>query len=198
MARAPRGVGRPRAWKPPTRGSDAPRGTAATAGRFSPGGPKQEITVLDRIPSGVGRALRGVRAGFEKIVSEQPAFEGVPDILALQSHAFKDGGSIPPRYTADGEKLSPPLLWTDVPRGTEGLAMIVEDPDAPSPEPLVHLLVWDLPPDLNVLPEGEFKSPHHGGLDFAIGMLLSAFVAAVAGRIGGQRNEDMHLATVRR
>ena len=30
-------------------------------------------------------------------------------------------------------------------------------------------------------------------LFLAVGMLLSAFVAAVAGRIGGQRNEDMHV-----
>jgi len=34
-------------------------------------------------------------------------------------------------------------------------------------------------------------------LFLAVGMLLSAFVAAVAGRIGGHRNEDMHLASRR-
>jgi Raf kinase inhibitor-like YbhB/YbcL family protein len=125
--------------------------------------------MLEKIPSSLGHALRGVRAGFEKIVSEGVEFADIPDDLALQSHAFKDGGSIPPRYTADGEKISPPLLWTQVPAGTAGLVLIVEDPDAPSPEPLVHLLVWDLPPELKVLPEGEFKSPGHAALDENLG-----------------------------
>jgi len=125
--------------------------------------------MLEKIPSGLGHALRGVRAGLEKIVSEREGFAAAPDVLALQSHAFKDGGSIPARYTADGEKISPPLLWTDVPAGTAGLALIVEDPDAPSPEPLVHLLIWDLPPHLKVLPEGELRSPHHEGLDETLG-----------------------------
>ncbi len=125
--------------------------------------------MLEKIPSSLGHALRGVRAGFEKIVSEGEACVGAPDVLALQSPAFKDGGSIPARFTADGEKISPPLLWTDVPAGTTSLALIVEDPDAPTPEPLVHLLIWDLPPDLNVLPEGALKSPHHEGLDETLG-----------------------------
>ncbi len=125
--------------------------------------------MLEKIPAGLGRALRGVRAGFEKIVSEGDGFADIPDTLGLQSHAFKNGGSIPPRYTADGDRLSPPLLWTDVPLEAEGLVLIIEDPDAPSPEPLVHLLAWDLPPDLHVLPEGEFKSPGHPGLDENLG-----------------------------
>ena len=125
--------------------------------------------MLEKIPSGLGHALRGVRAGFDKIVSEGAGFADAPDVIQLHSHAFKDGGAIPAKYTADGEKISPPLLWTDVPVGTTSLALIVEDPDAPTPEPLVHLLMWDLPPDLEVLPQGELKSPHHTGLDENLG-----------------------------
>jgi Raf kinase inhibitor-like YbhB/YbcL family protein len=125
--------------------------------------------MLETIPSGLGHALHGIRAGFEKIVSEGEGFVDVPDGLTLQSPAFKDGGSIPARFTADGEKISPPLHWTDVPAGSAGLALIVEDPDAPSVEPLVHLVIWDLPPDLKALREGELKSPHHQGLDETLG-----------------------------
>lgn len=33
----------------------------------------------------------------------------------------------------------------------------------------MHLVAWDLPPDLKVLPEGELKSPHHPGLDENLG-----------------------------
>jgi len=125
--------------------------------------------MLEKIPSAVGRALRSARAGYDKVVSEQAAFAGVPQSVDLESPAFEDGGSIPPRFTADGEQISPPLAWRNLPEETQGLALIVEDADAPSNEPLVHLLAWDLPPELELLPEGEFKSPRHAGLDEVLG-----------------------------
>lgn len=125
--------------------------------------------MLEKIPRGVGHALRGVRAGFEKVASEDRAFADALDSIALSSPAFEDGGSIPPRYTADGEGVSPPLSWRDLPAGTAAVALLVEDPDAPAPEPLVHLLAWDLPPGLAELPEGELRSPGHAGLDENLG-----------------------------
>jgi Raf kinase inhibitor-like YbhB/YbcL family protein len=124
--------------------------------------------VLENIPSSLGRALRGVRAGFEKVASEDP-FGAVADVIDLTSPAFEDGTSVPMRYTADGERISPPLAWGPVPAGTAGLVLFVEDPDAPTPEPLVHLLAWDLPPDLGSVPEGQFRSPGHEGLDEILG-----------------------------
>ena len=125
--------------------------------------------MLEKIPSGVGHALRGVRAGFEKLVSEGEGSAHVSGRLQLRSEAFEDGGSIPPRYTADGEKLSPPLSWTEVPAAAASLVLIVEDPDAPTPEPLLHLLAWDLAPDLDGVAEGMFKGPDHNGLDENLG-----------------------------
>jgi Raf kinase inhibitor-like YbhB/YbcL family protein len=125
--------------------------------------------MLEKIPRGVGHALRGVRAGFEKVVSERPAFAPVDDGIKLESPAFEDGGSIPPRHTADGEGVSPPLSWSDPPPGAKAFVLLVEDPDAPSPEPLVHLLAWDLPPEMRTLPEGQFASPRHQGLDEVLG-----------------------------
>jgi Raf kinase inhibitor-like YbhB/YbcL family protein len=119
--------------------------------------------MLQMIPSSLGRTLRRVRAGYGKIVSENEHFARVPDRISLESPAFEDGGSIPPRYTADGEKISPPLAWRCA-RDAESLVLIVEDPDAPYPDPTVHLIAWDLPPDLPELPEGELKSPGHEGL----------------------------------
>ncbi|MBO9559698.1 MAG: YbhB/YbcL family Raf kinase inhibitor-like protein [Caulobacter sp.] len=125
--------------------------------------------MLEKIPHGIGHALRGVRAGFEKVASEDRAFAEAEDTVTLASTAFEDGGSIPSRYTADGEGLSPPLYWRDVPPGAAAVALLVEDPDAPAPEPLVHLLAWDLPADLAELPEGQLHSPDHGGLDENLG-----------------------------
>ncbi|AYV48544.1 YbhB/YbcL family Raf kinase inhibitor-like protein [Caulobacter flavus] len=125
--------------------------------------------MLEKIPHGVGRALRGVRAGFEKVASEDRAFAGLADTIALTSDAFDDGGALPPRFTADGEGLSPPLSWTNLPPGAAAAALLVEDPDAPALEPLVHLLAWDLPADLIALPEGQLRSPGHDGLDESLG-----------------------------
>ncbi|WP_394762203.1 YbhB/YbcL family Raf kinase inhibitor-like protein [Phenylobacterium sp.] len=60
-------------------------------------------------------------------------------------------------------------MWRDAPAQAASLVLIIEDPDAPSAEPLVHLLAWDLPPDLTSVDEGLFKSPHHEGLDENLG-----------------------------
>jgi Raf kinase inhibitor-like YbhB/YbcL family protein len=125
--------------------------------------------MLEKIPRGLGHALRGVRAGFEKVASQTPACALIDDVIKLESPAFEDGGSIPPRHTADGEGVSPPLSWSDPPSGAEAFVLLVEDPDAPSPQPLVHLLAWDLPPELRTLPEGQFASPRHQGLDEVLG-----------------------------
>jgi hypothetical protein len=71
--------------------------------------------------------------------------------------AFANGGRLPERFTADGEGISPPLFWTGVPEGTERLVLIVEDPDAPTPSPLVHAVVWGLPHD-GELKEGAIRA----------------------------------------
>lgn len=51
--------------------------------------------------------------------------------MELVSDAFSAGARIPARYTCEGENVSPPLEWRAVPRGTESLALICDDPDTP-------------------------------------------------------------------
>ena len=71
--------------------------------------------MLEKLPRGIGHALRGVRAGYEKIIAEDDAFAQTPDTITLESAAFADGGDIPDRFTADGDQmLSPPLTWRGV------------------------------------------------------------------------------------
>ena len=65
--------------------------------------------------------------------------------LTVQSSAFVQGRAIPRRHTGDGEDLSPPLTWSSLPPGTRELAMIVDDPDAPSAEPWVHWVIYGIP-----------------------------------------------------
>jgi Raf kinase inhibitor-like YbhB/YbcL family protein len=49
--------------------------------------------------------------------------------LSLSSTAFQEGGSIPDRYTCEGQDVSPQLSWGEVPVSTESLALIVDDID---------------------------------------------------------------------
>lgn len=72
--------------------------------------------------------------------------------LSIRSPAFAHGTSIPARYTCDGENVSPPLEWKDVPQEAESLALIVDDPDAPLLT-WVHWLVYDMPASRTSLPE---------------------------------------------
>ena len=74
--------------------------------------------------------------------------------LTIQSSAFAQGQPIPPRYSGEGEDISPPLSWSDIPEAAKELAMIVDDPDAPRPQPWVHWVIYKIPPDAAGLAEG--------------------------------------------
>ena len=70
----------------------------------------------------------------------------------LTTSAFS-GGVIPTKFTCDGPDVSPPLAWTDPPKETRSLALIVDDPDAPAGT-WVHWVLYDLPGTARELPEG--------------------------------------------
>ena len=53
------------------------------------------------------------------------------DAFSLESSVFDNAQAIPSRYSCEGEDVSPPLRWTNVPEGTRSLALVVDDPDAP-------------------------------------------------------------------
>ena len=74
--------------------------------------------------------------------------------IELASKAFTEGQRIPVKYTGEGDDVSPPLVWKGVPAGTKELALICDDPDAPTPEPWIHWVLYKLPPDISGLPEG--------------------------------------------
>ncbi len=113
--------------------------------------------MLQHVPHWLGQAMRGIRAGADKLcIAEVELGAGFASI-DLSSPAFANGGRLPPRFTADGEGVSPPLLWSEVPEGTCSIALIVEDPDAPAPQPLVHAIVWNIPADERRLEEGAIR-----------------------------------------
>lgn len=73
--------------------------------------------------------------------------------IHLTSSAFQEGGMIPPKYTCDGDDVSPPLSWKPVPPNVKSLALIADDPDAPNGT-WVHWVMYDIPPEELELSEG--------------------------------------------
>jgi Raf kinase inhibitor-like YbhB/YbcL family protein len=73
--------------------------------------------------------------------------------MKLKSPEFENNQLIPAKFTCDGEDINPPLIIDGVPEGTESLALIVDDPDAPMGT-WVHWVVFDIP----VIPKIEENS----------------------------------------
>ncbi len=74
-------------------------------------------------------------------------------IIEVTSAAFAEGGTIPAKYTCEGEDVSPPLAWKGIPVESKSLALICDDPDAPAGT-WVHWVLYNLPPKTSGLPEG--------------------------------------------
>jgi Raf kinase inhibitor-like YbhB/YbcL family protein len=85
-------------------------------------------------------------------------------VFALESSAFEHAQPIPNRYTCDGDDVSPPLGWANVPEEAQSLALLVDDPDAPRGV-FTHWVAWGLDPGTGGLGEGE-AAPGEGRNDF--------------------------------
>ncbi|WP_055587907.1 YbhB/YbcL family Raf kinase inhibitor-like protein [Peterkaempfera griseoplana] len=88
----------------------------------------------------LGRLLRNRRAGEGRTAWRLPQLQG-PELLALTSGDFADGGPLPLKHCAGvigGDNLSPRLAWSAPPPGTAQLLLVVEDPDVPLNRPAVH------------------------------------------------------------
>lgn len=72
--------------------------------------------------------------------------------MKLESPVFENEGDIPRKYTCDGEDVSPPIEWSQVPTNARTLALICDDPDAPQKN-FSHWVVFNIPPGSGALPE---------------------------------------------
>jgi Raf kinase inhibitor-like YbhB/YbcL family protein len=121
------------------------------------------VGMLEKLPEAIGHALHGMRAGLDKIVFNTLGMRQGMASIVLESVAFVDHGPMAPRYTADGEGLSPPLQWTGIPAGALSLVLVIEDADSPTPNPLVHAIVVGLPPGDGRLDEAAIPSRESDG-----------------------------------
>jgi Raf kinase inhibitor-like YbhB/YbcL family protein len=65
--------------------------------------------------------------------------------INVSSSAFASNGSVPGKYTCDGQNINPPLEFEGIPEEAESLVLIVDDPDA-SPKTFTHWIVWNIEP----------------------------------------------------
>ena len=85
--------------------------------------------------------------------------------MKITSSAFQEGGNIPSKFTCDGGDSSPPLRIAEIPSGAKTLALVVDDPDAPSGL-FTHWMVWNISPQTNTIAEGSTPKGVHGTNDF--------------------------------
>ena len=76
--------------------------------------------------------------------------------MKFYSPAFQNEMPIPQKYAYDGSDCSIPLAWEGVPAGTQSLAFIMDDPDAPAGT-WVHWVVYNIPPSQSGLKEDQPK-----------------------------------------
>jgi Raf kinase inhibitor-like YbhB/YbcL family protein len=125
--------------------------------------------MLEKLPKAIGRALRGRRSGLEQLVINHIDVGPAANTINVSSPAFHEMGPIPVQYTADGASVSPPLQWSHIPAAATSVVLLVEDPDAPTPQPFVHAIAVDLPAGDGGLPERALSSPNDVGLGIHIG-----------------------------
>jgi Raf kinase inhibitor-like YbhB/YbcL family protein len=127
--------------------------------------------VSPRIERFIGRGLRSVRAGDKHLAWNDPRFAAVPATIGLTSPSFADGERMPERFAGAGvgQNISPPLDWQDVPAETRELVLVMQDPDAPLPRPVVHLVVVGLDPRRAGLGAGELSPTLANGLRYGTG-----------------------------
>jgi hypothetical protein len=84
-------------------------------------------------------------------------------IMEITSSSFNHEGMIPAKYTCDGQNISPPLSWSKAPEKVKSFALICDDPDAPAGI-WVHWVIFDLPANVNSLPEKVSRQEEIAGL----------------------------------
>lgn len=93
--------------------------------------------------------------------------------MKITSSVFSYNGRIPSKYTCDGENVSPPMSFSEVPGNAKSLVLIVDDPDA-TMKVWIHWVVYNVGPSAqevaeNSVPQGgiegttDFGRPGYGG-----------------------------------
>jgi len=109
----------------------------------------EEEAVAEVIPTNTPLPPTEEPEVVEEAEEEEPAMVE----MTLTSPAFNQDEAIPIQFSCDGDDLSPELAWAGIPEGAASLVLIMDDPDAPVGT-WDHWLLFDMPPELEGLPQG--------------------------------------------
>lgn len=86
--------------------------------------------------------------------------------MQVASSDFQNNEAIPDKFSRDGEDINPSLTFSEIPLEARSLALIVEDPDAPSGL-FTHWILYNMSPGTLQIVEGELPvSGIQGTSDF--------------------------------
>lgn len=86
--------------------------------------------------------------------------------IKIEAFMYRYGNRIPPKYTCDGEELSPGIVWNDVPEGTKSFAILMEDLDVPDrSNTLVLWLVYNIPGTVREIATGKLPEQAQVGIN---------------------------------
>ena len=86
-----------------------------------------------------------------------PSEPRAPNAFPFSSAGIGADGLLEAKYTCDGDSVSPPFAWSDLPKGTKSLALVMHHIPGPGGEPHVYLVNWGIPASTKSLAAGEHK-----------------------------------------
>ena len=141
----------------------------------------------------VGILLRGRRGGEERSITRRPELvqKGAAKVT-LTSTSFRPDGPLPLRHAGRGvgDNVSPQLAWTRPPVATRAILLVMEDVDAPTKDPILHLAAV-LDPTLRTVSEGELNRRKEAPGVRILGGRAYQGPRALPGH--GEHNYDFHL-----
>jgi len=94
----------------------------------------------------------GIRHGHPHEAAPAPVRSSTPGGFLVTSPAFEHGGLLPVEFTGDGDGISPPLEWKEVPEGTRCFALSVWHVPGPGTEKS-YWVVYNIPSSIRSLPK---------------------------------------------
>jgi phosphatidylethanolamine-binding protein (PEBP) family uncharacterized protein len=91
-----------------------------------------------------GQGGEAPKGSVDLVAAAKPANHPT-STFTLTSPVVKDGAVLPTEYTGDGASASPPLVWSNLPKGTVSLALVMHHLD-PEGKTKIYWLMYDIDP----------------------------------------------------
>jgi phosphatidylethanolamine-binding protein (PEBP) family uncharacterized protein len=96
-----------------------------------------------------GKGGEPAKGSIDLVAAAKPTPNPAPN-FTLTSPVVKDGGNLPAEFTGDGESASPPLAWSNLPKGTQSLALLMHHLD-PEGKTKIYWLMYDIDPKFSAI-----------------------------------------------